>query len=63
MYKIKTPNPSYNGVTYGVEFINGNGQTNDEIIRDILVNDFGYEEVIEDKISKSNVKKKPAKSR
>jgi hypothetical protein len=43
MYKIKTPNHNYNGVTYGVKFTNGLGETDSEEVKNILVHDFGYE--------------------
>ncbi|MCK0470887.1 hypothetical protein [Halalkalibacter sp. APA_J-10(15)] len=43
MYKIKTPNERYNGETYGVTFFNGQGETENEEVKNVLVNDFGYE--------------------
>lgn len=42
-YKIKTPNDRYNGVTEGVAFVNGVGETDDENVKNVLVNDYGYE--------------------
>lgn len=44
-YVIKTPNEHYCGVTEGVDFENGVGSTSDENIRNILVNDYQYEDV------------------
>ncbi|KYD30055.1 hypothetical protein [Geobacillus sp. B4113_201601] len=48
MYKIKTPNENYNGVTYGIKFTNGLGETDSEEIKNILIHDFGYELVYSD---------------
>ncbi|MCA1027340.1 hypothetical protein LCM23_14665 [Cytobacillus kochii] len=42
MYNIKTPNGFYNGTTYGVKFINGIGKTDNEQVKNILINDFKY---------------------
>jgi len=66
MYKIKTPNHNYNGVTYGVKFTNGLGETDSEEIKNILIYDFGYELVHSDtevkgEQPKSTPKKSPAK--
>ncbi|KHF40708.1 hypothetical protein [Halalkalibacter okhensis] len=47
MFKIETPNKNYNGSTYGVAFVNGQGETNKEEIKNILVHDFGYKLVKE----------------
>lgn len=41
-YKITTPNERYNGVTEGVPFANGVGYTDDEQLKTVLVNDYGY---------------------
>jgi hypothetical protein len=41
-YKILTPNKQYNGVTEGVAFANGVGHTDNESIKNVLVNDYGY---------------------
>lgn len=49
MYKIKTPNPYYTGKTYDVLFNKGIGLTENENVKNILVNDFGYELVEETK--------------
>lgn len=48
MYKIKTPNSNYNGITLNVKFTNGTGVTDVEEIKNILINDYGYklEEVV-----------------
>ena len=45
MYKLKTPNEQYNGVTEGVPFSKGVGQTDNKNIRNILVNDYKYEDI------------------
>lgn len=45
MYKIETPNKLYNGVTEGVPFSKGIGQTDDKNIRNVLVNDYGYTDI------------------
>ncbi|WP_379161362.1 hypothetical protein [Paenibacillus sp. sgz5001063] len=42
MYVIKTPNPNYDGTTIGVKFSNGMAVVEDEDLRKILVNDYGY---------------------
>lgn len=42
MYAIKTPNPNYDGVTFGVKFENGSAVVENENLRNILVNDYGY---------------------
>lgn len=60
-FKIKTPNPLYNGVTEGVPFANGIGHTDDENVKNILVNDYGYELVTEEKAEDSAPSKAPAK--
>lgn len=44
-YKLKTPNSLYSGVTEGVPFSQGLGQTEDENTRNILVNDYKYEDI------------------
>jgi hypothetical protein len=54
-YRIKTPSEFYNGETEGVVFTEGHGETEDKNIRNILVNDYGYEEV------KAEAKPKKAK--
>jgi hypothetical protein len=41
-YKILTPNTQYNGVTEGVAFADGVGHTDDENIKNKLVNNYGY---------------------
>ncbi|MGM0904259.1 MAG: hypothetical protein ACQEXB_24545 [Bacillota bacterium] len=41
-YKIITPNPLYNGVTEGVPFASGVGHTDDENVKNSLVNNYGY---------------------
>ncbi|WP_262372747.1 hypothetical protein [Sutcliffiella horikoshii] len=57
MFTIKTPNNKYSGVTEGVAFADGVGKTEDENVRNVLVNDYGYEDVTkEDKKSKSGKK-------
>ncbi|MCG7386881.1 hypothetical protein [Paenibacillus sp. ACRRY] len=42
MFVIKTPNPNYDGVTCGVKFQNGTAVVEDENLRRVLVNDYGY---------------------
>ncbi|AIQ13634.1 hypothetical protein [Paenibacillus durus] len=42
MFVIKTPNPNYDGITLGVKFNNGMAVVEDESLRKILVNDYGY---------------------
>jgi hypothetical protein len=51
-YTIKTPNELYNGVTEGVPFAKGIGQTDEENVRNVLVNDYGYEDITENKKTK-----------
>lgn len=46
-FKIKTPNPKYTGVTYGVYFHEGYGYTDSERVLRELVKNFGYEDVSE----------------
>jgi hypothetical protein len=41
-FKILTPNKQYNGVTEGVAFAAGVGFTDDEALKNVLVNDYGY---------------------
>jgi hypothetical protein len=41
-YKILTPNTQYNGVTEGVPFASGVGYTDDENVKNKLVNNYGY---------------------
>lgn len=45
MYKLKSPNPRYNGVTEGVPFSEGIGKTESKDIRNVLVNDYKYEDI------------------
>lgn len=42
MFVIKTPNPNYDGITLGVKFENGAAVVEDENLRKVLVNDYGY---------------------
>lgn len=44
-YVIKTPNEHYNGVSEGVKFVDGVGSTSDQNTRNILVNDYHYEDI------------------
>jgi hypothetical protein len=39
---IKTPNEKYNGITEGVPFVNGQAKVEDEVVRNVLVNNYGY---------------------
>jgi hypothetical protein len=50
-FKILTPNDQYNGVTEGVPFAAGVGYTDDENVKNSLVNNYGYkcEEKAEEK--------------
>ena len=54
-YKITTPNPQYNGVTEGVPFADGVGHTDDENVKNSLVNNYGYS------VAEDAPKKAPAK--
>ena len=47
MYKISTPNKRYSGVTEGVAFADGIGQTGCKNTRNVLVNDYGYTDITE----------------
>jgi hypothetical protein len=49
IYTIKTPNPNYNGVTEGVAFVNGVARVEDEVTRNVLVNNYGYIDATEEK--------------
>lgn len=49
MFKIKTPNPYYYGKTMDVGFKNGYGYTDNEEVKNILINDYGYELCEEEK--------------
>ena len=44
-YVLKTPNPLYKGITEGVPFSKGIGQTDDKNVRNVLVNDYKYEDI------------------
>ncbi|MBC9786713.1 hypothetical protein H1S01_19930 [Heliobacterium chlorum] len=61
-YRIKTPNVIYNGVTEGVLFQNGEAIVEDERLKNLLTNDYGYtvevieEETVEDKKPKTAAK-------
>lgn len=52
IYTIKTPNPNYNGITEGVAFVNGVARVEDEITRNVLVNNYGYIDATEEKSEK-----------
>ncbi len=41
-FKIVTPNEQYNGVTEGLAFANGVAHTEDENLKNVLVNNYGY---------------------
>ena len=41
-FKILTPNEQYDGVTEGVAFAAGVGYTDDEHVKNKLVNNYGY---------------------
>lgn len=61
MYTIKTPNPNYDGITLGVKFENGTAVVEDESLRRVLVNDYGYSS--EEKQPPSEVRPKTPKPR
>jgi hypothetical protein len=42
VFLIKTPNEKYNGITEGVPFVNGQAKVEDEAVRNVLVNNYGY---------------------
>lgn len=54
VFKIKTPNSNYNGNTWGVQFVNGIGETKDKEVRDILIKEFKYEMVKEKEETKTD---------
>jgi hypothetical protein len=58
-YLIKTPNVNYRGVTEGVAFADGKAVVEDEILKNVLVKNYGYaaEEVPAEK--KTAAKSKP----
>ncbi|MBC9786720.1 hypothetical protein H1S01_19965 [Heliobacterium chlorum] len=61
-YRIKTPNVIYNGVTEGVLFQNGEAIVEDERLKNLLTNDYGYTvEVIEEKTVEDKKPKTPTK--
>lgn len=63
-YVIETPNKRYSGVTEGVAFSGGRAIVEDENIKNILVNDYGYsvaEEIFDDKNEDKSAAKKSAK--
>ncbi|KTS84476.1 hypothetical protein NS115_03885 [Paenibacillus jamilae] len=61
-YVIEAPNKMYGGYTHGVRFENGVGETDDKTVRDVLVDDFGYEDVTpKAEKPKSKAEDKPAK--
>ena len=45
LYIIASPNPQYEGVTFGVKFHKGIGRTDKKEIRDELVKNFKYKDV------------------
>lgn len=45
IYTLRTPNNLYSGVTEGVPFSQGIGKTEDKNIRNILVNDYKYDDI------------------
>jgi hypothetical protein len=62
-YKIEVPNKMYNGITEGVPFVDGFGETDDENIKNVLINDFGYTLCCDDVNAEDKAEdKKPAKS-
>jgi hypothetical protein len=59
-YKILTPNALYNGVTEGVAFAAGVGYTDDENVKNKLVNNYGYS--CEETKTKAPAEEKPKKA-
>jgi hypothetical protein len=59
-FHIKTPNPKYKGITLGVKFNDGLGFTDDELLKNVLVFEYGYEDVTPD--DKKNAPKGTNKS-
>ncbi len=57
-YTLKTPNHLYSGVTEGVPFSQGIGKTDDVNVRNVLVNDYKYEDVSTDYSEFQDVTKK-----
>lgn len=41
-YVIETPNKQYTGVTEGVAFVDGRAIVEDEVLKNVLVNNYGY---------------------
>ncbi|WP_213656275.1 hypothetical protein [Paenibacillus vini] len=42
MFKIKTPNPQFNGVREGLHFVGGVAYTEDTVLCGVLVSNYGY---------------------
>lgn len=60
-YVIKTPSEIYNGVTAGVQFVNGIAEVEDKDLRDYLVYGFGYADVTpEEAPAKPKAEDKPS---
>jgi hypothetical protein len=59
-YIIKTPNEKYNGVTEGVPFVNGVAKVDDKIVRDVLVNNYGYIDATKEAKAEEKPAKKPS---
>jgi hypothetical protein len=57
-FKIEVPNKNYNGVTEGVAFVDGYGETDDVNIKNVLINDYNYSLVEEKKEAKTEESKK-----
>ncbi len=60
-FKIVTPNEQYNGVTEGLAFANGVAHTEDENLKNVLVNNYGYRAEEEEK-PKAKAEAKPKKA-
>ena len=59
-YKITVKNPNYCGVTHGVAFANGVAYVEDELLKNILVNNYGY---TAEPVEKEEAKPKPRQAK
>lgn len=57
-WRITVPNKQYNGVTEGVAFVQGEALVSDEILKNVLVVNYGYSaELVEDEAEVTGGKK------
>lgn len=65
IYTIKTPNEKYNGITEGVPFVNGVAKVEDELVRNVLVNNYGYHDATDEPVAEQAEEQleEPAKPR